>query len=135
MRADQRLRRKSDFDAVFEQGISTSSGVLALRAMRRSAELSEHPCRYGFAVSSRLGNAVVRNRIRRRLRASARQLNDEGGCLGLDVVVIARGGAAEADFQRLDDTLRRLVRRSTGRLTSATGQASAAVGRSSRGAS
>ncbi|MCY3732790.1 MAG: ribonuclease P protein component [Chloroflexi bacterium] len=116
MRGDQRLRRKSDFDAVFREGISRSSGVLAVRARQRDAESAELPCRFGFAVSKRMGGAVVRNRIRRRLRTSAARLNDEGACRGLDVVVIARQGAAEADFARLDHTLQRLIRDSANRL-------------------
>ena len=117
MRGDQRLRRKSDFDAVFREGISRSNGVLALRARRRDVESAELPCRFGFAVSKRLGGAVVRNKIRRRLRASARRLNDEGACQGLDIVLIARPGAAEADFARLDDTLERLLRSTVKRLS------------------
>ena len=39
-------------------------------------------------------------------------MNTAGDCAGLDVVVIARQGAVEADFQQLDTTLRSLVRRS-----------------------
>ncbi|MXX49058.1 MAG: ribonuclease P protein component [Chloroflexi bacterium] len=112
MPAEQRLRRKSDFDAVFREGIRASQGPLALRARARGQMAEEQPCRFGFAVSSRLGGAVQRNRIRRRLRESVRQLNLTGDCAGLDVVVIARQGAVEADFHQLDATLRSLVRRS-----------------------
>ena len=112
MPADQRLRRKSDFDAVFREGVRSASGILALRARSRGGATSTEPCRFGFAISSRLGGAVKRNRIRRRLRESARRLNVDGDCAGLDVVVIARQGAVEAGFARLDSTLTRLVRRS-----------------------
>jgi len=126
-RAEQRLRRKADFDAVFRDGQRVASGVLALNVCARrehagsggtapdshhSQPASDSPCRFGFAISSRLGGAVVRNRIRRRLRASADRLNRDGECQGLDVVIVARGGAAAADFQTLDATLSRLVRRS-----------------------
>jgi len=119
MPADQRLRRKSDFDAVFREGTRASQGPLALRARSRddAAELGEAlPCRFGYAISSRLGGAVQRNRIRRRLRESARRLNLDGDCAGLDVVVIARQGAVEADFRQLDAILRSLVRRSVRQL-------------------
>lgn len=112
MPADQRLRRKSDFDAVFRDGERVSGGVLALRSRQRDGQATEEPCRYGFAISSSLGGAVVRNRIRRRLRESSRRLNLDAECKGLDVVVIARQGASDADFSQLDATLRRLVRRS-----------------------
>lgn len=107
--ADQRLRRKSEFDAVFQGGLRASSGALALRARRRSGETVDDPCRFGFAISSKLGGAVVRNRIRRRLRESVSRLNREGNCKGLDVVIVARDGAAQADYGLLDTTLTRLV--------------------------
>ena len=131
MPADQRLRRKSDFDAVFREGVRASGDVLSLRARQRAglrddsmkttmvgvaADLDDGPCRFGFAISARLGGAVRRNRIRRRLRESVRQLNAEGECEGLDVVVIARPGAVEAEFAELDATLRRLLRRTTAQL-------------------
>ena len=112
MPADQRLRRKADFDAVFREGVSAASGVLALRTRARDAAAAGEPCRFGFAISAKLGGAVKRNRVRRRLRESTRQLNAAGECQGLDAVVIARQGAVEADFAQLDATLRRLVRRS-----------------------
>ena len=112
MPADQRLRRKSDFDAVFREGVGSASGTLALRVRSRDGETSMDPCRFGFAISSRLGGAVKRNQIRRRLRESTRRMNADGDCTGLDIVVIARQGAVEADYRELDSTLKRLVRRS-----------------------
>lgn len=115
MSSDQRLRRKSDFDAVFRDGVRESGGVLAVRARRRADDAQETPCRFGYAISSRVGGAVIRNRIRRRLRESARQINREAECQGMDVVVIARTGAAEADYAALDRQLRRLVRRAVRR--------------------
>lgn len=104
MRHNQRLQRRTDFDAVFREGARISRGVLALRVRERG---DDAPCRFGFAISSRLGGAVVRNRIRRRLRESARRIDAQG----LDVVVIARDGAARASYQELDQTLTQLLRR------------------------
>ncbi len=115
MPPDQRLRRKSDFDAVLREGVHAAGGPLFLRVRRRDLAHADAPCRFGFAVSSRLGGAVRRNRIRRRLRESARRLNLDGeqtGCRGLDVVVSARPSAAAAEFAELDAALRRLLRRS-----------------------
>ena len=118
MPPDQRLRRKSDFDAVFRHGVRESGRTLSLRARARARDgTTEHePCRFGYAISSRLGGAVKRNRIRRQLRESARRLNAEAECEGLDVVVVARPGAVQADFRELDADLRRLVRRSVRQL-------------------
>jgi len=103
VRRDQRLRRRRDFDAVFREGVRFSRGVLALRVRARG---DDAPARFGFAVSSRLGGAAVRNRIKRRLRASAQR----SGAAGLDIVVIARGGAEQASFGVLHETLSGLIR-------------------------
>ncbi len=103
MQRDQRLRERRDFDAVFRDGVRLSRGVLTLRARARG---DDGPGRFGFAVSSRLGGAVVRNRIKRRLRESARRSDAPG----LDLVVTARDGAQQADFQTLHESLSELIR-------------------------
>ena len=88
-------------------------GPLMLRARDRGGGAADDaPGRFGFAVSSRLGGAVVRNRIKRRLRAAAQRCEADG----LDIVVIARDGAQRADFQTLDESLRELVRLAVKRL-------------------
>lgn len=56
--------------------------------------------RIGITVSKKLGHAVVRNRIRRRLREVYR-LNEEKFQPGWDIVVVARSRCIEADFQSL----------------------------------
>ena len=62
----ERLRRRSDFAMVFEHGTYLSSDQLALRYLRRS---DDGPSRFGFVIPRKVGGAVVRNRLRRRLRA------------------------------------------------------------------
>ena len=56
--------------------------------------------RVGITVSKKLGGAVVRNRIRRRLREAYR-LQETRFCPGWDIVVVARSRCANADFQKL----------------------------------
>ena len=103
MRREQRLRERRDFDAVFRDGVYLTRGVLAVRARDRG---DDAPVRFGFAVSSRLGGAVVRNRTKRRLRELARR-NDADG---LDIVVIARSGAPQASLETLRESLNALLR-------------------------
>ena len=71
------------------------------------------PCkRVGFTVTKKIGGAVVRNRMKRRLRALARELLPAGGIPGADHVLIGRSGGIERDFallrQELASALERL---------------------------
>ena len=64
--------------------------------------------RFGFMVSKRLGNAVTRNLVKRRLREVVRltDLKD-----GWDAVFIARRGAEKADYHELQQAAQNLLRR------------------------
>ncbi|CUS46386.1 Ribonuclease P protein component [hydrothermal vent metagenome] len=57
--------------------------------------------RIGYTVTKKIGNAVVRNRMKRRLRALARDLLPESGIRGADHVLIGRNGGIERDFAQL----------------------------------
>ena len=57
--------------------------------------------RVGFTVTKKIGNAVVRNRMKRRLRALARDLLPAHGLPGADHVLIGRSGGIERDYQAL----------------------------------
>ena len=104
MRREQRLRHRREFTAVYRRGRQYRSDLLVLRARRTDLAWS----RFGFAVGTKVGNAVTRNRIKRRLRHAARTLP---ASLGWDVVVSAQAGAAEASYERLQAALRELTER------------------------
>ncbi len=65
--------------------------------------------RVGFTVTKKIGNAVVRNRMKRRLRALARELLPEGGLPGADHVLIGRAGGVERDFGQLRGELQKAL--------------------------
>ncbi len=95
MKREYRLRRSADFRAVRAKGVGSADGRLLLQARRND---QSHP-RVGIAVGRRTGKAVERNHLRRQLRSLAAERLDRIGAR--DLVVVARTGAAGADFQGL----------------------------------
>lgn len=67
--------------------------------------------RFGITVTKKIGNAVVRNRMKRRFRALLRELLPELGLPGADHVLIGREGGIERDFSLLRDELRAALTR------------------------
>jgi ribonuclease P protein component len=67
--------------------------------------------RFGLTVSKKVGNAVVRNRMKRRLRELARAVLPQSGVAGADHVLIGRGGGIERPFAELVAELERALAR------------------------
>lgn len=65
--------------------------------------------RLGITVTKKIGNAVVRNRMKRRFRALAREVIVDGGFTGSDHILIGRAGGVERDYATLRDDLKRAV--------------------------
>jgi ribonuclease P protein component len=104
-RAD-RLRSSADFQRV--RGLKQSL-VHPLLILYTAPNEVGHP-RLGVSVSRRIGKAVVRNRVRRRIRESVRlQWNALRGAR--DLLFIARGPSAEADWEALRRAVDELLRR------------------------
>ena len=67
--------------------------------------------RFGITATKKIGNAVVRNRMKRRFRALLRELLPTAGLAGTDHVLIGREGGIERDFNLLRDELRAALNR------------------------
>lgn len=107
--AVNRIRLPDEFRSVFRQGTKAGSRQLVVHCLQ-TPDVAHAP-RVGFVVSKAVGNAVVRNRVKRRLRELMRaRLPHLGG--GLHLVIRALPAAAEADSAKLgrslDSALRRL---------------------------
>jgi len=104
MRKDQSLRKTKDFAAVRREGRSWPDSLLVLAARRNGLEFS----RFGFTVGKRVGNAVVRNKVKRRLKEA---VPFEQVQQGWDIVLIARRDASSAEYHRLKRSMAGLLRR------------------------
>ncbi|MEK7777204.1 MAG: ribonuclease P protein component [Chloroflexota bacterium] len=101
---DRRLRKRADFQVLLSEGKSWANRLLVLKARPNGMSTS----RVGFSISKRVGNAVIRNRVKRRLREVVRQADLQDGW---DLVFIARGPAAQADFSQAQGAAYELLRR------------------------
>ena len=98
-----RLRESRCFQAVYRRGRSWSNLPLVLHALARP----EPEKRFGRVVGKKLGGAVQRNRVRRRLREACRTLVPQVPT-GVDVVIVARVPAAAASLAELTVAMRSL---------------------------
>lgn len=101
------LTRRAEFLAAARARRAGTPGFLLQARRRASAEAAPEAVRVGFTCSRKVGNAVARNRAKRRLRAVAREVLPEAGRPGWDYVLIGRPGAtAERPYPLLLDDLR-----------------------------
>lgn len=97
------IKKRRDFLSATASGRKFITGSLILQMIKRA---NDHPApanetRIGFTVTKKMGGAVVRNRIKRRLREAARPVLAEYGQVGHDYVVISRHKALACDFLEL----------------------------------
>jgi ribonuclease P protein component len=103
----QRLKQRADFLAA-TGGAKAPAGGFVLQARDRH---EDGPVRVGFTCSKKVGNAVERNRVRRRLREVVRLSPPDRMRRGYDYVLIGRSAALELPFSRLVEDFDRALRR------------------------
>jgi ribonuclease P protein component len=103
--ATEKLVRKADFDAVYRNGKRRSSSHFTV--FLKANELPHS--RFGFSIKRALGGAVVRNRMRRRIREVIR-LHRQEISAGWDFVIHPKANVQSAAFVALESDLLRLLR-------------------------
>src|SRR6059058_2678539 len=106
---DRRLTKASEYKRVKRDGLARRGKLLMLNVVPVE---NSGPCRVGFVTSRRVGDAVVRNRVRRRMREIVRHHQHD---LREDfwVVLVARRDAADAPYGALEHEWLRLARRAS----------------------
>ena len=92
------LKKNSEFRRLYSKGKSAVSPYMVVYCRKNGRDVN----RVGYTVSVKLGHAVVRNRVRRRLREIYR-LNSPALKKGWDIVVVARGRCVDARYAKLNE--------------------------------
>ncbi len=99
-----RLTGSKRFSQINREGNSAANRFLVIRVLSSGLDRS----RFGFVISKRIGNAVVRNKVKRRLREAVRLSQVKAGW---DAIFIARRGSEKAGYQKLKQAADNLLRR------------------------
>ena len=103
MKFSESLKKNSDFKNVYENGSSFANKYLVMYVLENQTQKN----RIGISVSKKVGNSVIRHRITRLIRESYR-LQEDMFNSGLDIVVIARATARNADYHQIESALMHL---------------------------
>ncbi len=96
------LTGNAQFGLVYGRGRSWTAKEAVIKVLPNSLDVT----RYGLTVSRRIGKAVVRNKIKRRMREIIRKTGLQPGW---DIIIIARNSAASADFTTLGGAVENLL--------------------------
>jgi ribonuclease P protein component len=103
----EKLRQRADFLAT-AKGLRVNAGAFVLQVRPRG---DDGPARIGLTVSRKVGNAVERNRVKRRLRDMLRRTDADDIRPGYDYVLVARQVAISEPFSRLAEDFTSALRR------------------------
>ncbi|RBP36693.1 ribonuclease P protein component [Garciella nitratireducens] len=100
------LKKNQEFKKIYREGKSYVNGLLVIYYLPNQKNYNK----LGLSVSKKVGNSVIRNRVKRRIRESYR-LNEEKIKKGYDMVIISRVKANQADFQSIEKALIHLLKK------------------------
>ena len=105
MRFTQSLRKNRQFQEVYKKGVSRANRYLVMYVLENHQDENL----LGISVSKKVGNSVVRHRVKRLVKESYR-LHEDIFNSGLDIVVVARANAASASYREIESALLHLGR-------------------------
>lgn len=104
MRGEEYLTKPRQFTSVYNQGNSWVSKLVSMKVLPNNLAYS----RYGFSINKRVGNAITRNKLKRRFRECLRTMSLKPGW---DIIFIARPVLADTDYIKLRMTIEDLLTR------------------------
>lgn len=105
MKFTESLEKNRQFQYVYDYGRSYANKYLVMFVMDNNTETS----RLGISVSKKVGNSVIRHRVKRLIKESYR-LQEEMFNSGLDIVIIARVTAKDISYQEIESAVLHLGR-------------------------
>ena len=106
MNKRQRIKKNEEFQTVFKKGKSFANRQFVVYCLKKENQTA---FRIGLSVGKKIGNAVVRNRVKRYLRQTFLELKDEVR-QDMDYVIIARNQAANLDFHETKKSLEHVLK-------------------------
>lgn len=107
MHRSHRLRKNEHFQAVFQRGTSAANKQFVLYSARQEGQAA---FRAGISVSKKIGNAVIRNRVKRLIREAVARL-ENAIPKGVDLVTIARPGVESMSLESIEQSLLHVMKR------------------------
>lgn len=101
----QGLKKDSDFRKVYKHGKSFANRNLVMYILDNKSDST----RVGISVSKKVGNAINRNKVRRRIREGFRLIGDEYIKSGYDIVFIARIASKECEYKDIEKSVKYLI--------------------------
>lgn len=107
MKKSTYIKKNSDFKKVYSKGSSVADWLTVVYKFPN--KLNE--TRFGFSVSKKIGNAVIRNKVKRTFREICR-INNENILKGFDIVIIARNPIKDKSYHDIEKSIIKLFRKS-----------------------
>ena len=107
--AEEKIRRRVDYQRCYRQGLRRHGTLTTLHFVRNALQ---HP-RLGITATRKVGSAVVRNRLKRRVREIYRRWSERSQLPPVDIVFHIKPAARDASFEELEEELLGLCRELT----------------------